>query len=97
MTTFSFARLGFAAVFALGLGAGTAFAEDVPQAELDAMRDLVQEGMDAGAVGLSTGLIYAPGRAALRPSRSHASATWLSRQPVVARGLSHFRRTARFA
>ena len=33
-------------------------------AELDAMRDLVREGMDAGAVGLSTGLIYVPGRAA---------------------------------
>lgn len=38
MTTFRFARLGFAAVFALGLGAGAAFAEDVPQAEIDAMR-----------------------------------------------------------
>lgn len=33
-------------------------------AELDAMQRLVEEGMDAGAVGLSTGLIYAPGRAA---------------------------------
>ena len=34
-----FRAFGFAAVaFALGLGAGTAFAEDVPQAEIDAMR-----------------------------------------------------------
>jgi hypothetical protein len=38
MTTFRFARLGFAAAFALGLGAGAAIAEDVPQAEIDAMR-----------------------------------------------------------
>jgi hypothetical protein len=38
MTTFSFARLGLAAAFALGMGAGTAIAEDVPQAEIDAMR-----------------------------------------------------------
>ena len=38
MTTFSFVRLGVAAAFALGLGAATASADDVPQAELDAMR-----------------------------------------------------------
>jgi hypothetical protein len=38
MTTFSFARLGLAAAFALGLGVSTAVAEDVPQAQLDAMR-----------------------------------------------------------
>ena len=38
MTTFSYARLGFAAAFALGMGAGIASAEDVPQAQLDAMR-----------------------------------------------------------
>lgn len=31
-------------------------------AELDRMRDLVREGADAGAVGLSTGLIYEPGK-----------------------------------
>ena len=31
-------------------------------AELDAMRDLVREGLAAGAVGLSTGLIYEPSR-----------------------------------
>jgi N-acyl-D-amino-acid deacylase len=31
-------------------------------ADLDAMRELVAEGMDAGALGLSTGLIYEPGR-----------------------------------
>ena len=30
-------------------------------AELDAMRALVREGMEAGAVGLSTGLFYSPG------------------------------------
>jgi N-acyl-D-aspartate/D-glutamate deacylase len=30
--------------------------------ELDAMRALVREGIEAGAVGLSTGLIYEPGR-----------------------------------
>ncbi len=30
--------------------------------ELDAMRALVREGIDAGAVGFSTGLIYEPGR-----------------------------------
>ncbi|HTO08586.1 MAG TPA: D-aminoacylase [Myxococcota bacterium] len=30
--------------------------------ELDAMRALVREGLEAGAVGLSTGLIYEPGR-----------------------------------
>ena len=30
--------------------------------ELDRMRDWVREGVDAGAVGLSTGLIYEPGR-----------------------------------
>lgn len=36
---------------------------DAPTAtEVDAMRALVEEGMDAGAVGLSTGLIYEPGR-----------------------------------
>ena len=38
MTTVRFARLSFAAAFALGLGAGTASAEDVPQAQIDAMR-----------------------------------------------------------
>jgi hypothetical protein len=38
MTTFRFARLGFAAALALGLGAGAAIAEDVPQAQIDAMR-----------------------------------------------------------
>ncbi|MGA8567585.1 MAG: amidohydrolase family protein, partial [Candidatus Binataceae bacterium] len=32
------------------------------QDEQRAMRDLVREGLDAGAVGLSTGLIYEPGR-----------------------------------
>jgi N-acyl-D-amino-acid deacylase len=31
-------------------------------AELEAMRAIVREGRDAGAVGLSTGLIYEPGR-----------------------------------
>jgi N-acyl-D-amino-acid deacylase len=31
-------------------------------AELDAIRAIVREGRDAGAVGLSTGLIYEPGR-----------------------------------
>jgi N-acyl-D-amino-acid deacylase len=31
-------------------------------AEIDAMRALLREGIDAGAVGLSTGLIYEPGR-----------------------------------
>jgi len=31
-------------------------------ADLDTMRALVAEGMDAGALGLSTGLIYEPGR-----------------------------------
>jgi N-acyl-D-amino-acid deacylase len=30
--------------------------------QLDAMRAIVREGMDAGAVGLSTGLVYEPGR-----------------------------------
>lgn len=38
MTTFSFARLGFAAALALGVCAGAAIAEDPPQAEIDAMR-----------------------------------------------------------
>jgi len=38
MTTFRFARLGFAAAFAIGLSAGAAFAEDVPQAQIEAMR-----------------------------------------------------------
>ena len=38
MTTFNFARLGMAVAFALGLGVGTTNADDVPQAELDAMR-----------------------------------------------------------
>jgi hypothetical protein len=38
MTTLCFARLGLAAAFAFGLGASTAVAEDVPQAEIDAMR-----------------------------------------------------------
>jgi hypothetical protein len=38
MTTFSFARLGLAAAFALGLGAGNASAEDPTPAELDAIR-----------------------------------------------------------
>jgi N-acyl-D-amino-acid deacylase len=31
-------------------------------AELDEMRGLVREGLDAGAVGLSTGLVYEPGK-----------------------------------
>ena len=31
-------------------------------AELEAMKDLVHEGLEAGAVGMSTGLIYEPGR-----------------------------------
>ena len=31
-------------------------------AEMRAMKDIVREGLDAGAVGLSTGLIYDPGR-----------------------------------
>ncbi len=31
-------------------------------AELRAMQDLVREGMEAGAVGLSTGLDYIPSR-----------------------------------
>jgi N-acyl-D-amino-acid deacylase len=35
-------------------------------AELDRMRGLVREGIDAGAVGFSTGLIYEPGRYAER-------------------------------
>lgn len=33
-------------------------------AEVDRMRDLLAEGMDAGALGFSTGLIYAPNKAA---------------------------------
>lgn len=33
-------------------------------AEIDRMRDLLAEGMDAGALGISTGLIYAPNKAA---------------------------------
>ena len=32
-----------------------------PTGELDAMKALVQEGMDAGCVGMSTGLVYVPG------------------------------------
>lgn len=32
------------------------------EADLDVMKALVREGMDAGALGLSTGLIYEPGR-----------------------------------
>lgn len=31
------------------------------EAELDAMRSIVREGMEAGAIGLSIGLLYAPG------------------------------------
>ena len=38
MTMSSLARFGLAASFALGLSASTAIAEDVPQAEIDAMR-----------------------------------------------------------
>jgi hypothetical protein len=38
MTMSSLARFGLAASFALGLSASTATAEDVPQAEIDAMR-----------------------------------------------------------
>ena len=40
MTTFRIAGFGFAAAFALGMGvsAGTAVAEDPPQADIDAMR-----------------------------------------------------------
>ena len=38
MTTFTFARMGFAAAFVLSLGAGAAMADDVPQDQLDAMR-----------------------------------------------------------
>ncbi len=35
--------------------------------ELDRMRAIVREGIDAGAVGMSTGLIYEPGRYAKTP------------------------------
>lgn len=46
-------------------GAVMGFDEGPPDpAQLDAMRAVVEEGMAAGCVGLSTGLIYAPGRAA---------------------------------
>jgi hypothetical protein len=38
MKTFSFARFGFAAALALGMCAGTAFAEDPTPAEIDAIR-----------------------------------------------------------
>jgi N-acyl-D-amino-acid deacylase len=46
-------------------GAVMGLDERVPDdAQLDAMRALVAEGMDAGCVGMSTGLIYPPGRGA---------------------------------
>ena len=32
----------------------------IPDEELDQMRDLVREAMDAGAIGVSTALIYPP-------------------------------------
>lgn len=39
------------------------FEERAPTtAELDAMRELVAEGMEAGCIGMSSGLIYPPGR-----------------------------------
>ncbi len=44
-------------------GAVLGNAQRAPDArELDAMRALVREGIEAGAVGLSTGLVYEPGR-----------------------------------
>ena len=61
------AALNVAALVGHGTVRGAVMGNDArpPTAEeLDAMRDLVQEGMDAGAVGFSTGLIYVPGRAA---------------------------------
>ena len=39
-------------------------------AELAQMRDLLDEAMRAGAIGMSTGLIYPPGRSRARPSSS---------------------------
>jgi N-acyl-D-amino-acid deacylase len=37
-------------------------AREPPGPEMQAMKDIVSEGLEAGAVGLSTGLIYDPGR-----------------------------------
>jgi N-acyl-D-amino-acid deacylase len=56
--------------------------------ELDQMRALVREGLEAGAVGLSTGLIYEPGRNART-----AELIELTREAAVTGGLyaSHMR------
>src|SRR5512134_302508 len=53
------ALVGHGTVRAAAMG-GAARAPDA--AELDAMRGLVREGVEAGCFGLSTGLIYEPGR-----------------------------------
>ena len=37
--------------------------------ELETMRSLVREGMELGAFGLSTGLMYEPGMFSRRPPR----------------------------
>jgi N-acyl-D-amino-acid deacylase len=46
--------------------------------ELDAMKEIVREGLDAGAVGLSTGLVYEPG--------SHAQTDEIAELASVLRG-----------
>ncbi|RIL06464.1 MAG: N-acyl-D-amino-acid deacylase [Proteobacteria bacterium] len=53
------ALVGHGAVRAAVLGGDARAPSD---AELDAMRAIVREGIEAGCVGLSTGLIYEPGR-----------------------------------
>ena len=53
------ALVGHGAVRAAAMGGEARAPSD---AELDQMRALVREGVDAGCVGLSTGLIYEPGR-----------------------------------
>lgn len=57
--------LNIAALVGLGTARHAAMGTDAREptgAEMDAMKAIVQEGLDAGAAGISSGLIYDPGR-----------------------------------
>lgn len=73
--------LNVAALVGLGTARHAAMGTDArapTAAEMNAMKTIVQEGLDAGAVGISSGLIYDPGR--------HANTDELVELATVMRG-----------
>ncbi|MEZ4297770.1 MAG: D-aminoacylase [Polyangiaceae bacterium] len=64
---------------------------DPTETELEAMRDLVAQGMDQGAYGLSTGLVYAPGAYAKTEELIRLSEVVATRSGIYA---SHLRNEA---